>query len=242
MDPLAYWRHNDAPDRRGITEMKYVEGLYAFWDRIAAAWPEGFREECASGGRRIDLETVMRFHVHQKTDYWFDDEVDQASLFSLSRYLPNNVVVAHLNRLDTYSFRSTLASSLCLGWIADAPDFDAERGARLLETYREIRPLLVGAWYPLLPYSRRLSEWMAWQHHRADLGRGVVLAFRRAESPYRTIDVGLKGLRPDALYRVSFKTAGRALNVPGRELSSRLEITIPERRASASIVYEEERR
>ena len=39
MDPLPYWLHNDAPDRQGITEMKYVAGLYAYWDRLAKAWP-----------------------------------------------------------------------------------------------------------------------------------------------------------------------------------------------------------
>ena len=79
MDPLPYWRYSDAPDRQGITEMKYIEGLYAYWDRIATTWPDSIREECASGGHRIDLETVMRMHMHQKTDYWFDNEADQAA-------------------------------------------------------------------------------------------------------------------------------------------------------------------
>ena len=50
-------------------------------------------EECASGGHRMDLETVMRMHVHQKTDYWFDDQADQTAIFGLSQYLPNNVIV-----------------------------------------------------------------------------------------------------------------------------------------------------
>jgi len=27
MDRLPYWRCNDQPDRKGITEMKYIEGL-----------------------------------------------------------------------------------------------------------------------------------------------------------------------------------------------------------------------
>ncbi|MHB8972476.1 MAG: NPCBM/NEW2 domain-containing protein [Pirellulaceae bacterium] len=68
MDPLPYWRFSDAPDRQGISEMKYIEGLYAYWDRIATTWPDSIREECASGGHRMDLETVMRMHAHQKTD------------------------------------------------------------------------------------------------------------------------------------------------------------------------------
>ena len=96
MDPLPYWRHTDLPDRQGIAEMKYIEGLYDFWDRLAQAWPDAFREECASGGRRIDLETVMRMHFHQKSDYWFDNKVDLAVVWSLSRYLPNSIFTTPL--------------------------------------------------------------------------------------------------------------------------------------------------
>ena len=32
IDPLAYWRGNDAPDRQGITENLYVQGHLAYWD------------------------------------------------------------------------------------------------------------------------------------------------------------------------------------------------------------------
>jgi alpha-galactosidase len=210
MDPLAYWRHNDAPDRQGITEMKYIEGLYAYWDRIATAWPDGLREECASGGRRIDLETLRRMPLHQKSDYWFDNEVDQASLWSLSQYLPNNLITVPLTRLDDYSFHSTLASSVIPAWIADVPEFDATRAKQLLGRYREIRHLLVGAWYPLLPYSRSQKDWLAMQFHRADLQEGMVLVFRRAESPFRTLEVALRGLENDANYEVSYDSMAKS--------------------------------
>jgi len=237
MDPLPYWRHNDAPDRQGITEMKYIEGLYAYWDRIAEAWPDGLRIECASGGRRIDLETVMRMHVHQKTDYWFDNEVDQASLWGLSQYLPNNVVVAHLNRMDDYSFHSTLASSLCLGWIADADDFDLERGKRFFDRYLAVRHLLIGAWYPLLPYSLDPAGWIASQYHRPDLDEGMILVFRRAESPYRTAEVSLRGLDPDATYELASDTTGTKTRVKGAELIGQWHLTVPEKHQSDLIVY-----
>ncbi len=237
MDPLPYWRHHDAPDRQGITEIKYIEGLYAYWDRLAAAWPDSLREECASGGRRVDLETVMRFHLHQKTDYWFDDEVDQASLWSLSRYLPNNTFVAHLATLDTYSFHSTLASSLCLGWIADAEGFDKARAAHLAERYRAVKPLLVGAWYPLLPYSRRSTDWIAWQHCRADLQQGAVLAFRRKDSAYRSVEVALRGIDPAAAYEVAYEEAGRRVRVQGEALAARFEIVLTAPRTSELIIY-----
>ena len=245
MDPLPYWRHSDTstslsagpPDRQGIAEMKYIEGLYAYWDRIAAAWPDALLEECASGGRRIDLETLRRMHIHQKTDYWFDNEVDQASLWGLSQYLPNNAVVAHLNRLDDYSFHSTLASSLCLGWIADAPDFDAAGAKKLADRYRAIRHLLIGAWYPLLPQTREKTHWLAMQFHRPDLDEGMILAFRRAESPYPTAEVSLRGLDPKAAYELRSDATGKALRAKGAELMAKFPLTLPERHTSDLIVY-----
>jgi alpha-galactosidase len=237
MDPLPHWRFNEPPDRQGITEMKYIDGLYAYWDRIARAWPDSLREECASGGRRIDLETVMRMHIHQDSDYWFDNEADQAQIWGLSQYLPNNVFVSHLNRTDDYSFHSTLASSLCMGWIADAPDFDSTRGKWLLEKYRAVRHLLVGAWYPLLPYSRDPAAWMASQYHRPDLDEGLIVVLRHPKSPYRSVRVSLHGLTADATYELSFEITGQKRRVSGAELMRAFELTIPERHRSEMIVY-----
>ena len=237
MDPLTHWQYHDAPDRQGITEIKYMEGLYAYWDRIRATWPDALLEDCASGGRRIDLETVMRLHLHQKTDYWFHDEADQAQIWGLSQYLPNNVFVSHLNRMDEYSFRSSLASSLCLGWIADDPAFDAEQGRKDLARYREVRPLLIGAWYPLLPCSRDPADWMASQYHRPDLDEGMILCFRHSDSPYPSVDVALRGLIPGATYELkSDRTGAKALRT-GAELMSTFTLTLPAPRSSDLITY-----
>ena len=161
MEPLLYWRHNETPYRKGIFEIRYIEGFYNYWDRISETWRDSFRINCAGGGRRIDMETISRMNVTQKTDAWFIDELNQASLWSLSQYLPNNVVMVALNRMDDYSFHSSMASSLNLGWIADAPDFDIERARELLHRYRVVRHLLVGAWYPLTPRSLDLDRWLA---------------------------------------------------------------------------------
>jgi alpha-galactosidase len=237
MDPLPYWRFTDAPDRQGITEIRYIEGLYAYWDRIAQTWPEGLRIECSSGGRRIDLETVMRMHVHQKSDYWFDNEVDQASIWGLSQYLPNNCFMTPLNRMDDYSFHSALATSLCMGWIADAEDFDLERGKRLLDRYREVRHLLIGAWYPLLPYSRDLKDWIASQYHRPDLDEGMILAFRRADSADEKVSVLLHGIEERKRYEFLSARTGFKTIVSGSELTNGFEIILPDKPASDLISY-----
>lgn len=236
MDPLPYWRFNDAEDRQGITETKYVMGTYAYWDRILKTWPGALLEECASGGHRIDLETIMRLQIAQKTDLWFQDDIDQAALWGTSEYLPNNCIVAALNNLNEYSFHSTMASSLCLGWIADAPDFDFKLGRKYLDTYHDVRHLLVGGWYPLLPYTRSADRWMAVQYDRTDIGEGMILAFRHAQSPYKTIDVALHNLDPNAEYVVTSDGA-TPTNAKGSELMKSFEITLLNPRSSVLIRY-----
>lgn len=225
MDPLPYWRHTDAPDRQGMTEIRYIEGLYAYWDRIAQAWPDALRIECASGGRRIDLETIRRMHVHQKSDYWFDNPVDQASLHALSAYLPNNIVMTPLNRLDDVSFFSALPASMCLGWIADADDFDLARARTLVERYRDLRPLLTRAWYPLTPCSREADAWLASQYHDPDTGEGLVLAFRREACALESLDVKLRGIDEARSYLLTDICGGSSSETAGVDLT-RLTLTV----------------
>ncbi|MGQ9592258.1 MAG: alpha-galactosidase, partial [Planctomycetota bacterium] len=237
VDPLPFWRANDPPGREGIAEIRHVEGLYAFWERIAAEWPDSIREECAGGGRRIDLETIRRMHIHQESDTWFDDDIDQAQIWGLSQYLPNCVFTTPIARLDDTTFRSTLATSLCVGWIADEPGFDAARARRLLDRYREVRHLLVGAWYPLLDCSRAKDAWMASQYHRPDLGEGLILAFRREASPCRTVEVRLRGLDPEATYELAYDSSGERARARGADLLRSFLLTLGERRSSELIAY-----
>lgn len=235
IDPLSFWRENDAPDRQGIHEMKYIEGLYAYWDMIRAAHPDVFMEECAGGGRRNDLETIMRFQAHQKSDYWFDNLVDQASLFVLSAYLPNATISVPLNRLDDYSFHSAMAASLIPGWIADDPGFDTAKAGKLMDVYRSVRHLLNGDWHGLTPWSRDLEHWLVSQYHREDLGEGMILAFRREHCAPR-LTVRLKALDSTASYELQSTISGRTRR-NGIELLNGLELSIPQAPASELIVY-----
>src|SRR5205823_8017603 len=59
-DPAPFWKAADAPDRVGMTEIRHIEGLYAYWDELVARHPGLWIDNCASGGRRIDLETISR--------------------------------------------------------------------------------------------------------------------------------------------------------------------------------------
>lgn len=51
--PLPFWRKNDAQDRNGITEIKYINALYRLWDTLLDEFANLIIDNCASGGRRI---------------------------------------------------------------------------------------------------------------------------------------------------------------------------------------------
>ncbi len=237
MDPLPYWRQNDPDDRQGINEIRYIEGLYAYWDAIAAEWPDGLREECASGGRRIDLETVTRMHLHQESDYWFDNDVDQAQIWGLSQYLPNNTFTTPIIRLDDYTFHSTLATSIIPGWIADDPAFDVSRARQLMDRWRALRHYLIGAWYPALPYTREPDAWGAQQFHRGDLDAGMVLLFRHVNADDAERTIILRGLHADKTYSVRSDRTGPLGSYTGRALKEGLRVTLPSGPSSDVLEY-----
>jgi alpha-galactosidase len=86
--PLEYWQEADAPDRQGMTEIRYVEGLYALWDELLRRHPHLAIDNCASGGRRIDLETIGRATALWRTDWPADAIHRQCHTFGL---LPDTI-------------------------------------------------------------------------------------------------------------------------------------------------------
>ena len=225
-------------NRIGINEMKYVMGLYEFWDRISTNWPDSFRYGCDCGGQRIDLEMIKRFHVNQKSDVFSINDVDQAAIWALSQYLPNNLIDVPLVRMDDYTVHSTFASSINLGWVADQPGFDLSRAQAILAKYNALAPRLIGAWYPLLPYSRAATVWMASQYHRPDLENGIVLAFRHVNSTESTKVLPLYGLTPTATYQVYFNNTGQTITRTGTQLMQGLSVTITTTTKSELIEYQ----
>ena len=116
IDPLAYWRANDAPDRQGITEMRHVEGYLAYWDELRRRHPGLLIDSCASGGRRNDLETLRRAVPLLRSDYQaFDGNPafapgNQGHTYGLSSWIPYYGQGVYFTDRDfVYSVRSYLS-------------------------------------------------------------------------------------------------------------------------------------
>jgi alpha-galactosidase len=247
IDPLSFWQRADAADRQGITEVRYIEGLYAFWDELLARHPGLLIDNCASGGRRIDLETVGRATPFWRTDGPRDPIAHQCHTYGLMAWVPLSAT-SQDRAEDDYEFRSSMGSSLCLNWWVSG-DIAAERipanfpfgwAKRTLEQHLKLRPFFLGDYYPLTAYSQARDVWMAYQLDRPDLKQGLVVSLRRPQSPYQTARFPLRGLEAGAAYQVTDLDTGERRAETGQSLLARgLEVSVKSAPGSALILYEQ---
>jgi len=237
MYPLYYWRNGERPDRQGINEIRYVTGLYDFFDALKRDHPRLLLDTCASGGRRIDFEMLRRALVLTRSDYLWDPIGQQCHTYGLAQWIPITGIGS--DSPDRYKCRSGLGSHFALA--ADFYSKDPavwESAARAVKEFKAVQRFYTGDFYPLGPYSTATSAWMGWQFHRSDLDEGLVQAFRRQDSPAASATYRLCGLEPAATYAVTDLDDPRPAKMTGRELIERgLTIRLPQKPGAALLTY-----
>jgi alpha-galactosidase len=240
MDPLPYWRQNDPPDRQGITEIRYVEGLYTMWDQMRANYPRMYLDDCASGGRRIDLETLSRAVVQTRSDTACAagrSEWDQCQTYGLSLYLPLHATIGW--DVGAYECRSSATAGFVGEWDILDKSFPLDQARASITEMTANRKYWYGDFYPLTPCTMANDVWIAWQLHRPDLNEGLVLAFRRKDCPQATLPMKLRGLDPEKTYTVTFTDDQRKTTTQsktGRDLASFV-VEVPAPHSSMMIRY-----
>jgi alpha-galactosidase len=243
IDPLDYWRNNDTPDRQGMTEIRFVEGHYAFWDELRAQHPGLWIDDCASGGRRIDLETCMRSVPLWRSDTscWAGHpEWNQMQSMALSQFVPLNTACSW--HADRYTVRSAATGGQIHQFAFRNADFDIKAAAAIVAETKENRKYWYGDMYPLTPVNVDLSQFFAYQLHRADLNAGLVMAFRRPDCPARGLIVELQAIDPKMRYEVEFIDGSGKKTIrelAGQDLiSSGLELRITDKSDSMLVRYQ----
>ena len=245
MDPKPFWRAADAPDRQGISEIRSIEGLYAFWDGLLAKHPNLMIDNCASGGRRIDLETVGRATPFWRTDGPRDPVAHQCHTYGLMAWVPLSAISEDQEGND-YEFRSSISSGLCVNWFHSGdgpqkkfyPEFPWAWGKRVLDQYVALRHLYYGDYYPLTSFSLEQTAWLGWQYDCPERGEGMLQVFRRKDSLYESIRIKPRGLDPNAVYTLTNFDAAGATEVSGRDLLEKgLSIAIKDQPGAVVIVY-----
>ena len=108
-----------------------------------------------------------------------------------------------------------------------------------IDEFKSIRDYFYEDYYPLTGIERTTDAdvWIAYQMHRPSDGTGIVVAFRRAACPDRSVTVALSGLEAGRSYRIVDTDSGTTSILTGAELASGFEISSDESRASFLFRY-----
>lgn len=246
-DPLDYWLKNDAADRKGISEIKHINGLYKLWDTLLDRFPSLLIDNCASGGRRIDIETLRRSIPLWRSDFQctanYLIEGAQCHHMSFNHWMPYSGTGSGRS-YDTYRMRSAYSPALsCAHTFSDREAFGTDPKKmtwlkNILEEYLKVRPLMNGDFYPLTEISDRTDVWAASQFDRPEEGDGMIQIFRREKSPYKTAALQLFAVDKKCDYCIidaddnsEFVISGAALEESG------FEVTIPQKRTAKIYFY-----
>ncbi len=213
MDPLEFWRGNDAEDRQGITEIKHVMGYLAYWDELRRRHPNMLIDSCASGGRRNDLETMRRSVPLWRSDYAYEPIGHQGMTYGISMWLPfhGTATVATTDApyygggvtpVQPYAFWSNTAPSLGSGIDIREKKIDYDELRHLFGEWRGISQYYYSDFYPLTPYSLAGDVWIGWQFNRPEKGDGLIELFRRQNAASLTFNAKLRELDPRKDYRI----------------------------------------
>jgi alpha-galactosidase len=237
MYPNDYWRSVETPDRQGIAEIRYVEGLYSVFDALKQSHPALLLDTCASGGRRIDLEMLKRALILTRSDYLWDPIGQQCHTLGLAQWLPiTGIGAADVNR---YNCRSGYGAhfALAANYRSDDPAY-WEDIRHVLTEFKSLAPLTYGDFYPLTPYSIAADVWLAWQFHREDLNEGFVQAFRRQNGNDERQTLPLHGLDASANYLVTNLDDASSQTISGADLMKNgLAVSLPSKPAAAVFTY-----
>jgi alpha-galactosidase len=251
IDPLSFWEFLNRKDtnRVGLGEIRYVEGLYRMWDDLRAAHPRLFIDNCASGGRRIDLETCARAIPLWRSDNTCDMTPAKPATI-LQAAIKNQVMSAGLNRYlpfstvgqmgaTPYLFRSGFNGGIAFAEDCRPADFPRDLLRQAIVEGKRLRKYWLGNFYPLSAITLAPSDWCLMQYHRPAEGDGIVLGFRREQSPYASYDCELREIDPAAQYEVVLSHSYQPsppLLMPGEKLR-RFRAVIDEKPGSLLLEY-----
>ncbi|MCX7598589.1 MAG: alpha-galactosidase [Armatimonadetes bacterium] len=220
IDPLEFWRAADEPEREGITEIRYVEGLYEMWAELMRRHPGLMIDNCASGGRRIDLETCSLSIPLWRSDTQCSQKPqpvwDQVQTSGLTRYVPFHS--AGVWAYDQYNFWSVATAGVnhCLN--ITAPDFDATQLRQRVDELFRWRKYWLGNFWALTPVTLSDEDWCAWQLHLPESGDGIIFAFRRVKAP-EVIELRPREIDEHANYEVTDEEIRESMVVPGADFA-----------------------
>ena len=238
IDPEYFWTSNDEPGRKGMKEIRYICGVYEFWDTLRSEFPDMLIDNCASGGRRLDLEAISRSIALWRTDYNYGEPYGyQCHTYGLSQWLPSSGT--GIPSSDAFNARSGFSNGAIFNWSVTSPASSILEMHRRISELESVRHYYMEDFYPLTGYDDTTGDdlWIAYQLNKSSDGTGRVLAFRRENNTENEISVRLRGLQPDKTYIIENQDSFQRYEKTGKELEECLTLRLDQPRTSMLLKY-----
>ena len=237
-DPGAVWAQNDGENRNGITENKYCQGYLAYWDAIIASDPDRIIDNCASGGGRLDLESMRRSVILHRTDMGVgDDNLNVSMSASLAKwivYFGTSTNDTASDSIDRNHLRSVFAPSMTLNYNIERESLNWPLLSAVTKEWNTVKRFYYNDYYELCDWNYSNTQWMAWEYFDADADEGVIQAFC-PENGTTELTVKLKGLKADETYVLTDFEKKNNITATGAELAAGYTITLAKH--SATTIY-----
>ncbi|MBQ2848368.1 MAG: alpha-galactosidase [Clostridia bacterium] len=235
--PLEYWQKADEEfygGRTGVCENHYVTNLYRFLDYLTENIEGLIIDNCASGGKRLDLEMTYRSIAFWRSDYncsYHTDLFDatQSHTYGISFWLP--ITGSSLYMQDEYAARSDIMPLMLMDFFSHThPDFSF---------HKEQREFMAGNYYPLDFGSFDKDRMHAMQYSSEDGLSGTAFVYKRAEVSADEYTVRFNGLIPAQTYNVcDIDLPETVYSLTGEELMNEgLTIDLPEGEKAIILMY-----
>lgn len=238
--PLIYWQKADKnfyDCRKGICENHYVTNLYKYLDCLCDSVDGLVIDNCASGGKRLDIEMTRRSLPLWRSDYNCGNadgtikedvlEATQAMTYGLSCWLP----YSGTNRY----FHSEYASRTAILTNQSVYEPDVNEYAK----YDKCSQYMCQNYYPLTYGGLDLTKVVAMQFGTS--AEGTALIYKREKVKADSYTLKLNGLSPESMYEVyDIDAPERVYSLSGSQLmSDGLKLSVKDTPKAIVIMYKE---
>ncbi len=226
--PADFWETGDKEfydGRKGICENHYITNEYRYLDYLTDNVDGLILDNCASGGRRLDLEMTRRSVPVWRSDYNcapHDDilEATQAQTYGISFWLPLSGTVQY--NYDEYSARSSIMPLTVETFGTIYSEY--------FSVYKEQRKMMSDNFYPLESGSYDDEKILAMQYSDDEALTGTAFVYKRENVKDTEYTLHLNGLMKNKEYEIySIDEPENIYTMTGEKLmSDGIKISLPE--------------
>ncbi len=208
IEPLDYLISIEEENRKGMAQMRFTEGIYKLWDALSAHFPGLFIDNCASGGRLLDVETCSRGFSLWQSDTACAREangiptamIQQNQNLALSRYIPHHQGSTFYT--DAYTVRSSATYGIACEFAFIDDDFDVSAAKAAVAEVKRMSRYWKGDFTPLTEFDKKTDSYAAYALTLSEQ-EGMIAVFRRPDAAENIFALHLSDMDQAATYRIT---------------------------------------